>query len=342
MIRSMTGFAGGERQYSFGRLTWELRSVNHRYLEIGFRVPEEFRMLEPEIRRILGEFLSRGKIDATLKYAPAAGVASSSLELNRELAKRLLALHEELQDLSGLKQDPDLRSLMRWSGMVEERAPDPQPLHQAALELLAEAAAGLQAARGREGEQMDAAIRERLQTITDRVVQVRSWLPEIRDGLRQKLLTRIADLQQPLDPGRLEQEVAPPALRQALARRRVSDVRKELESIVRELFASAHRNRIAIKLIDRCGSDHPELASIFYERGRLAQLGLLERYLAARIRNGHFKTLPDAAVAARFMIETIMTWAVHIEWDPAPQTIDPCDAEETVVHFLLGGLLEEE
>jgi AcrR family transcriptional regulator len=141
---------------------------------------------------------------------------------------------------------------------------------------------------------------------------------------------------------RLEQEVAPPALRQALARRRVRDVRKELESIVRELFASAHRNRIAIKLIDRCGSDHPELASIFYERGRLAQLGLLERYLAARIRNGHFKALPDAAVAARFMIETIMTWAVHIEWDPAPETIDPCDAEETVVHFLLGGLLEEE
>ncbi|MCJ7815923.1 MAG: hypothetical protein MUP31_07725, partial [Xanthomonadales bacterium] len=68
MIRSMTGFAGAERQYSFGRLTWELRSVNHRYLEIGFRVPEEFRALEPEIRRLLGEFLSRGKVDATLRY----------------------------------------------------------------------------------------------------------------------------------------------------------------------------------------------------------------------------------------------------------------------------------
>jgi uncharacterized protein (TIGR00255 family) len=92
--------------------------------------------------------------------------------------------------------------------MIEERAPDPQPLHDAALELLAEAAAGLRAARGREGEQMDAAIRERLQTITDRVVRVRGWLPEIRDGLRQKLLARVADLQQPLDPGRLEQEVA--------------------------------------------------------------------------------------------------------------------------------------
>jgi uncharacterized protein (TIGR00255 family) len=208
MIRSMTGFAGAERQYAFGRLTWELRSVNHRYLEIGFRVPEEFRMLEPEIRRILGEHVSRGKVDATLKFAPAAGVASASLELNTELTGRLLSLHTEMQTLSGLEQDPDLRSFMRWPGVIEERAPDPQPLHAAALELLAEAAAGLQSARGREGEQMDIAIRERLGSIEEHVSSVRTWLPEIRDGLRQKLLARIADLKQPLEPGRLEQEVA--------------------------------------------------------------------------------------------------------------------------------------
>jgi len=208
MIRSMTGFAGAERQYPFGRLTWELRSVNHRYLEIGFRVPEEFRVLEPEIRQILGEYLSRGKVDATLKFVPAAGIANSSLELNRDLVMRLLALHKEMQVLSGFDQDADLRSFMRWPGVIEERAPDPQPLHEAALELLAEAAAGLQEARGREGEQMDTAIRERLLTIEERVREVRSWLPEIRDGLRQKLLGRIADLPQPLDPGRLEQEVA--------------------------------------------------------------------------------------------------------------------------------------
>jgi uncharacterized protein (TIGR00255 family) len=208
MIRSMTGFASTERQHSFGRLTWELRSVNHRYLDIGFRVPEEFRILEPEIRRILGEFVSRGKVDAALRFTPAAAVASSNLELNRELAMRLLSLHENMQDMAGLKQDPDLRSLMRWPGIVEERAPDPQPLHKAALELLAEAATGLQAARGREGEQLDAAIRERLQSIEVRVAQIRGWLPEIRDALRQKLLTRVADLQQPLDPGRLEQEIA--------------------------------------------------------------------------------------------------------------------------------------
>lgn len=97
---------------------------------------------------------------------------------------------------------------MRWPGVIEEHAPDPQPLHAAALELLAEAAAGLQSARGREGEQMGLAIRERLNSIEEHVGAVRGWLPEIRDGLRQKMLTRIADLKQPLEPGRLEQEVA--------------------------------------------------------------------------------------------------------------------------------------
>jgi uncharacterized protein (TIGR00255 family) len=208
MIRSMTGFAGAEAQYPFGRLTWELRSVNHRYLEIGFRVPEEFRLLEPEIRRILGEFLSRGKVDATLRFVPAAGTASASLELNRELLTRLLAIHAEMQAVSGVEEKANLQSFMRWPGVTEECAADPQPLHKAALELLAEAARGLQSARGREGEQMDAAIRERLLTIEERVGQVRNWLPDIREGLRQKLLSRIADLPQPLDPGRLEQEVA--------------------------------------------------------------------------------------------------------------------------------------
>jgi uncharacterized protein (TIGR00255 family) len=208
MIRSMTGFAGAERQYPFGRLTWELRSVNHRYLEIGFRVPEEFRMLEPDIRQILGEFLSRGKVDATLKFEPAAGLASARLELNTELLGRLLALHAEMQSMSGLSQEADLRSFMRWPGMIEERAPDPEPLHAAALELLAEAAAGLRSARGREGEQMDTAIRERLDSIEEHVGTVRGWLPGIREGLRQKLLDRVADLPQPVEPGRLEQEVA--------------------------------------------------------------------------------------------------------------------------------------
>ena len=208
MIHSMTGFASAERQYDFGRLAWEVRSVNHRYLEIGFRVPEEFRALEPEIRRILGLHLSRGKIDATLRYTPAAAVNSSSLALNPDLAGSLLKLHKELQNLSEVAQDPDLSSLLRWPGVVAEQAPDPRPLRDAAANLLAEAASDLQTTRGREGEQMDLAIRERLAGVEKWVSQIREWLPEIRQSLRQKLLGRVEDLQQPLEPGRLEHEVA--------------------------------------------------------------------------------------------------------------------------------------
>lgn len=208
MIRSMTGFANAERQYDFGRLSWEVRSVNHRYFEVGFRVPEEFRVLEPEIRSTLGKFLSRGKVDASLRFTPAAEAASSKLFLNHELLQRLLALHGEIREESGISQDPDLQSLMRWQGVIEEQAPDSKPLHAAAIELLAEAASGLQSSRSREGAEMDAAIRERLDSIELHVKQVRAWLPEIRASLKEKMQTRIADLQQPLDPGRLEQEVA--------------------------------------------------------------------------------------------------------------------------------------
>jgi uncharacterized protein (TIGR00255 family) len=208
MIRSMTGFSSVQRQYPFGRLGWELRSVNHRYLEIGLRMPDEFRILEPEIRRILGEHLSRGKVDASLRFDPAPDAAASELELDAALAEKLLSLYGELQALSGSEQEPSLQSLMRWPGIIREQAGDPEPLHQAALELLAEAADDLRAARRREGEQMGLAILERLRNIEVQVGQVREWLPEIREGLREKMLNRIADLQQPLDPGRLEQEVA--------------------------------------------------------------------------------------------------------------------------------------
>ena len=208
MIRSMTGFASAEHQYPFGRLTWELRSVNHRYLEIGFRVPEEFRVIEPGIRKVLGDHLSRGKVDASLRFTPSAESASSSLVLNRKLLERLLALHEEVLGVSNLRQGADAQSLMRWPGVIEEQSPDPEPLHAAALELLEKAAAGLQSARQREGVEMDKAIRERLDNIERFVEEVRGWLPDIREGLRQKLLDRVADLKQPLEPGRLEQEVA--------------------------------------------------------------------------------------------------------------------------------------
>jgi len=208
MIRSMTGFARVERQFDFGRLSWEMRSVNHRYLEFGLRLPEEFRPLEADIRKCLGHYLSRGKIDVTLRFREAQGAAGSGLQLNLPLARELLNMHQELAGLTSVDQTADISKLLHWPGLVEEKRPDPAPLQAAAMELLAEGAQELQAGRRREGEQMANAIRERLQGVADLTTQVRAWLPEIRTALRQRMLDRIADMKQPLEPGRIEQEVA--------------------------------------------------------------------------------------------------------------------------------------
>jgi uncharacterized protein (TIGR00255 family) len=207
MIRSMTGFARVEQQYEFGRLIWEMRSVNHRYLDYGLRLPEEFRPLESDIRTCLGQYLSRGKIEATLRFNAEKGAIASKLELNTGLARELLAVHGELAELAGPGQQADASRLIKWPGLIEEKRPDPAPLQAAAMELLIDAAQELQAGRGREGEQMSNAIRERLEGIANITTNIRAWLPEIRTALKQKLLDRVADLPLPLEPGRIEQEV---------------------------------------------------------------------------------------------------------------------------------------
>jgi len=208
MIHSMTGFASVELQTPFGRLAWELRSVNHRYLEIGMRLPEEFRVLEPAVREVLSKQLSRGKIDISLRYSRSQDAGENELVLNTPLARSLLGLHRELQQLCESPQEINLNDILRWPGLVTERPPDSEPLHKAALSLLADGVAELKSSRHREGQKLLALIRERLDGVYAVVQQVRGWLPEIRDALRQKLLNRVADLPQPLDPGRLEQEVA--------------------------------------------------------------------------------------------------------------------------------------
>jgi uncharacterized protein (TIGR00255 family) len=188
-----------------------MRSVNHRYLEIGLRLPEEFRSLEPAVRDILGAHLSRGKVDVTLRYTRSQDAADhasqNELVLNTGLAQRLLDIHKELQQLSTIRKEADLNQLMRWPGLVSERTPDSESMQKAALELLSRGAAELNASRSREGEKLVALILERLDVVSSVVQQVRGWLPEIREALRQRLLNRVADLPQPLDPGRIEQEV---------------------------------------------------------------------------------------------------------------------------------------
>ncbi len=140
---------------------------------------------------------------------------------------------------------------------------------------------------------------------------------------------------------RLAKNQVPAALTTALGRSRVPDPRAELEGIVRELYDALARNRRGIKLLDRSAPDRPELAALWFEGARGGLVGLLGQYLGGRSRRKLLRPVPDAAVAARLLIETVVFWAVHRHWDPHPQPVDESVAKETVVRFIVSALAKE-
>ena len=205
MLRSMTAFASAERATPLGVLSCELRSVNHRYLELSPRLPEELRAFETTLRERVAARLSRGKVDASLRLR-SEGNAGAALELNETLLEQLSGTAQRLR-----ARFPELHTdfvgLLNLEGVLVKPALDQQALQQAATEVLEQALDDMVAARTREGERLGGFLRERLDGVERCVAQVRQWLPEIRAGLRAKLDQRLAELKQPADPGRLEQEL---------------------------------------------------------------------------------------------------------------------------------------
>ena len=204
MIRSMTAFASGERTTPWGTLSCELRAVNHRFLELGTRMPEELRALEPVLRERIAARVSRGKLDLGLRLRPVEG--GGELQLNRALLDQLGQLAQDLR--AGF---PELRAslteLLQFPGVLQSRGVDPAALQVEVVALLDEVLDGFIAAREREGAKLVAATLERVDGIAAIAAQVRTLMPTIREGQRAKLQARLDDLAQPVDPGRMEQEL---------------------------------------------------------------------------------------------------------------------------------------
>lgn len=203
-IRSMTAYASGERSTPWGALGCEMRAVNHRFLELGVRLPDELRALEPALRERVAARISRGKLDLTLRLRAAE--SSVSLQLDQELVARLGEL------ATGLRPHfPELRvglvELLQFPGVLQSQAADPAELHACALELLDAVLSEFVAAREREGGKLVAAILERVDGIERIAAEVRGLVPAIRDGQRAKLQARLAELAQAADPARVEQEL---------------------------------------------------------------------------------------------------------------------------------------
>lgn len=206
MLRSMTAFARQEQASAWGTIIWELRSVNHRYLESTIRLPESLRGLELSVRERIANQLSRGKVECILKLQ-AAGATLASLSLNRPLVERLLEMASEVEHMIGPGTGLRLADVLRWPGVVNEAEPDLDEVKQAILACLEGALCELVATREREGQRTAELLRQRCDAMRVQVKRVRARRPEVLARWRDKLLSRLADIPADADVGRLEQEL---------------------------------------------------------------------------------------------------------------------------------------
>ncbi len=202
----MTGFARRERQFPWGLLAWELKTVNHRYLEMSCRLPEEFRVGESDFRQAIATSVRRGKVECSLHFRPA--VTATALEVDAELLANLTQRAQAIAAQAGAAARIDALDLLRWPGVIRDTSRDLAPMIAAAHTLLAEALAELARFRDSEGGRLRDALEQRCSGLIEFAARVSDRLPEVRARMRSKLLERIAQLVSDVDQDRLEQELA--------------------------------------------------------------------------------------------------------------------------------------
>ncbi|HYM41781.1 MAG TPA: YicC/YloC family endoribonuclease, partial [Steroidobacteraceae bacterium] len=207
MIASMTGFARREASGAWGTLVCELRSVNHRFLEAGFRLPDELRSAEGELRTRLGRQIRRGKVDCTISLRRALG-AGGALEIDPAALARLVAAVQEVS--RSLREPSTVTALdvLRWPGVLREESSDGEQLLTAACAVFDATLGELVAARAREGARLRELLEQRCTALESLTQDVRARLPEMQAHVRARLAARVAELTTSVDPERLEQELA--------------------------------------------------------------------------------------------------------------------------------------
>ncbi len=227
MLKSMTAFAREQQSNEFGEITWEIKSVNHRYLEPGFRLPDEFRQIEPELRVRLGRRVSRGKLDIGLRYRLSPRL-QGEIRLNSDLVRALRDLEREVLNIVHDGQSLSVSDILRWPGAIDEDARDFTPLRALALDAFDAALEQLLQNREREGEALRGMIASRIEELRRIVQQVHQRRPRVLAAMREKWVAQLEDkLSQwsaSADPARLEQELV--LLAQKL------DVEEELDRLI--------------------------------------------------------------------------------------------------------------
>ena len=192
MLCSMTAFAHVQSRGDRGGVEWEIRSVNNRYLDVNVRLPEDLRGLDPKVRERVGARLGRGKVDCTLRALPGLD-SSGGLPVDHDLAARVAHAARAVAELLPEPAPINPVDVLRWPGVVQAPAPDPEHAGHAALELLDRALDELIGMREREGGRIGAVIRERLDALAAEAPRLRGMLPAIVQAFRERMRARLAD-----------------------------------------------------------------------------------------------------------------------------------------------------
>jgi uncharacterized protein (TIGR00255 family) len=207
MIASMTGFARREASGEWGTLVCELRSVNHRFLEAGFRLPDELRSAEGELRARLAQKVRRGKVDCSMSYRRPTG-AAGVLEVDALALERLLAAAQTVARALHTPSTVNVFDVLRWPGVLREESVTGEPLLAAAGALFSTTLDELTATRAREGQRLRELLEQRCTALEGLIGAVRARLPEVQARARARLAERLAELTAAIDHERLEQELA--------------------------------------------------------------------------------------------------------------------------------------
>ena len=254
MMLSMTAFSRQQSEQEWGSLTWEIRSVNHRYLEVSLRLPDLFRGLENSIRGAVRKKLSRGKIECQLRYK-AGESFQSELHLNRALIQKLIQANMEIEQLTGASTVLSSTEILRWPGVIQDQEFDITAIEKPAFELFGDALEDLIASRQREGEELKGFIQKRIDSIRKIVSTVKTAMPEILAAQRQNLADKLDALKADLEPSRLEQEIT------LLAQK--ADVDEELDRL------ASHLNEVE-RVLSNAGQKGRRLDFLMQELNREA------------------------------------------------------------------------
>ena len=206
MTASMTAFARLQADHSFGTLIWEIRAVNHRYLESSFRLPEALRQLEGGLREMLRQHIQRGKVEAQLKLISSHGT-SEEVTLDENVVKQLHSLTSALRTQFSHLAPLSPMEVLRWPGLIVERQQDVKDMEEQAMISFSQTIAAFQQQREREGAELQKLIEDRLAQVSSIVAGIRQQLPVILAAQAERIKTQFAELQLQVDPSRLEQEI---------------------------------------------------------------------------------------------------------------------------------------